>query len=83
MGRRERERFRHLETMALSTERRPRMDRDESAAERGVVLLPERGGTCTIRIFISSLTGRLRTSRESSTAAFVLCDARTYVAAYF
>ncbi|KAJ3555591.1 hypothetical protein NM688_g2495 [Phlebia brevispora] len=43
MGRRERERFRQLEGMALSTERKPRRDKDEIASERGVVLLPERG----------------------------------------
>ena len=47
MGRKERERFRHLGTMALSTERKPLKDRDEIAAERGVVLLPERGGQFT------------------------------------
>lgn len=44
LGKRERERLRGLEAVALSTERRPRRERDEIAAERGVVLLQERGG---------------------------------------
>ncbi|KAI0072699.1 hypothetical protein K474DRAFT_1628620 [Panus rudis PR-1116 ss-1] len=43
MGRRERERIRGLESLALSTERVPRKEKDEIAAERGVQLLPERG----------------------------------------
>ncbi|PSR72818.1 hypothetical protein PHLCEN_2v11315 [Hermanssonia centrifuga] len=43
MGRRERDRLRSLESMALSTERKPRKGRDEIADERGVVLLNERG----------------------------------------
>jgi len=43
LGKRERERLRGLEATALSTERRPRRERDEIAAERGVVLLEERG----------------------------------------
>jgi len=43
MGRRERERVRGMETMALSTERKPRRDKDEINAERGVQLLSERG----------------------------------------
>lgn len=45
MGRRERERVKGLESVALSTERKPRRDRDEIAAERGVQLLQERGGS--------------------------------------
>ncbi|TCD69636.1 hypothetical protein EIP91_006861 [Steccherinum ochraceum] len=43
LGRRERERIRGMETMALSTERGPRPERDEISAERGVQLLSERG----------------------------------------
>ncbi|KAH8104135.1 transcriptional regulator of RNA polII, SAGA, subunit-domain-containing protein [Cristinia sonorae] len=43
LGRRERERVRGMEAMALSTERRPRKERDEISAERGVQLLSERG----------------------------------------
>ncbi|KAI0343245.1 hypothetical protein BDW22DRAFT_1407141 [Trametopsis cervina] len=43
MGKKERDRVRGLETVALTTERRPRKERDEVAAERGVVLLQERG----------------------------------------
>ncbi|KAJ3486810.1 hypothetical protein NLI96_g3983 [Meripilus lineatus] len=43
LGRRERERVKGLETVALSTERKPRKDRDEIAAERGVQSLQERG----------------------------------------
>lgn len=67
MGRRERERFRLLENAALSTERRPRKDRDEIAAERGVVLLPERGGVSWLYALSSQLTITFitRTSWES------------------
>ncbi|KAI0704289.1 transcriptional regulator of RNA polII, SAGA, subunit-domain-containing protein [Cytidiella melzeri] len=43
LGKRERERLRGLETVALGSERRPRRERDEIAMERGVVLLQERG----------------------------------------
>ncbi|KAI0792129.1 transcriptional regulator of RNA polII, SAGA, subunit-domain-containing protein [Abortiporus biennis] len=43
IGRTERERVRGLESMALSTAKRPRKDKDEIAAERGVITLPERG----------------------------------------
>ena len=39
-----RARHRHLGAAALSSERKPLPDRDEIAAERGVILLPERGG---------------------------------------
>ena len=48
LGRRERERVRGMETMALSTERRPRPERDEIDAERGVQLLAERGGSLSV-----------------------------------
>ena len=48
MGRRERERVRGMENMALSTERKARKERDEINAERGVQLLSERGGTCPL-----------------------------------
>lgn len=48
MGKRERDRLRSLDTVALSTERRPRKDRDEIAADRGVVLLTERGGASVV-----------------------------------
>ena len=44
VGKRERDRLRSLDSMALSTERRPRKGIDEIASERGVVLLSERGG---------------------------------------
>lgn len=44
MGKRERDRLRSLDGLALSTERRPRREKDEIAADRGVILLPERGG---------------------------------------
>ena len=54
MGRKEREKFRHLGSAALTSERRPLRDRDEIAAERGVVLLPERGG----EYMAVSLSGR-------------------------
>ncbi|KZT27821.1 hypothetical protein NEOLEDRAFT_63760 [Neolentinus lepideus HHB14362 ss-1] len=43
LGRRERERLHSLESVALSSERRPRREKDEIAKERGVILLPERG----------------------------------------
>lgn len=43
LGRRERERLRGLEAVALSSEHRPRKEKDEIAKERGVMLLPERG----------------------------------------
>lgn len=49
LGRRERERVKGLETVALSTERKPRKERDEIAAERGVQLLQERGGRNLLR----------------------------------
>lgn len=44
MGRKEREKFRHLGSMATRSERRPQPGRDEIASERGIELLPERGG---------------------------------------
>ena len=44
MGKRERDRLRSLDAVALSTERQPRKERDEIAADRGVVVLHERGG---------------------------------------
>lgn len=44
IGKRERERLRGLGHVALSTERKPQDYKDEVAAERGVALLPERGG---------------------------------------
>ena len=44
VGRRERERIRNIQPLALSIERKPRPDSDEIARERGVQLLPERGG---------------------------------------
>ncbi|EKM49981.1 uncharacterized protein PHACADRAFT_188361 [Phanerochaete carnosa HHB-10118-sp] len=43
MGKRERDRLRSLDALALSTERSPRREKDEIAADRGVVLLLERG----------------------------------------
>lgn len=44
MGRRERDRIRALETYASTVESRPEEWNDEIVAERGVKLLPERGG---------------------------------------
>ena len=45
LGRRERDRVRNLPSQSNSLERpRPRKDVDEIARDRGVVLLPERGG---------------------------------------
>jgi hypothetical protein len=55
VGKRERERIRGLHTLALSTESRPRPETDEIARERGVQLLPERGGAFLfIRLQIST-----------------------------
>lgn len=48
MGKRERDRLRSLDAVALSMERKPRKDHDEVFADRGVVLLPERGGMSTL-----------------------------------
>ena len=44
MGRRERDRIRALEPYASTVEPRPEEWKDEIVAERGVKLLPERGG---------------------------------------
>jgi hypothetical protein len=49
IGRRERDRIRSLKPVALSAKRKPRMEVDEITNERGVQLLPERGG-----LFVSS-----------------------------
>ncbi|KAF9820596.1 hypothetical protein IEO21_01299 [Rhodonia placenta] len=43
LGRRERERVRHLEAAAVALDQRPQIHKDEIAAERGVQLVPERG----------------------------------------
>ncbi|KAI9511607.1 transcriptional regulator of RNA polII, SAGA, subunit-domain-containing protein [Russula earlei] len=43
IGRRERERIRNLKPVPLSSKRKPRLEVDEIANERGVQLLPERG----------------------------------------
>lgn len=45
IGRRERDRIRNLKPVALSSKRKARPEVDEIANERGVQLLPERGGT--------------------------------------
>ncbi|KDQ61563.1 hypothetical protein JAAARDRAFT_150350 [Jaapia argillacea MUCL 33604] len=50
VGRRERDRVRGLETLALSSENKPRKERDEIARERGVILLPERGDPAGSRL---------------------------------
>lgn len=54
MGRHERERIRVLESYASGIERRPQKAKDEIAAERGVQLLPERGGMldCSSQRFV-------------------------------
>lgn len=46
LGRRERERVRQLAHLAVPLESRPHHYKDEIAAERGVQLIPERGGAC-------------------------------------
>lgn len=67
LGRRERERVKGLETVALSTERKPRKDRDEIAAERGVQSLQERGGRVFLYCSIPSvLTERTCTEPPGS-----------------
>ncbi|THH13453.1 hypothetical protein EW146_g6766 [Bondarzewia mesenterica] len=43
VGRRERERIRNFEPVALTYDKQPRPEEDEIARERGVQLLPERG----------------------------------------
>jgi hypothetical protein len=48
IGRRERDRIRNLKPVALTSKRQPRPEVDEIANERGVGLLPERGGVCFI-----------------------------------
>lgn len=59
LGRRERDRVRNLPSQSSPLERaRPRKDMDEIARDRGVVLLPERGGEfaaiCLSHVPISS-----------------------------
>ena len=49
IGRRERDRIRSLKPVALSSKRKTRPEVDEIANERGVQLLPERGGACVSR----------------------------------
>jgi hypothetical protein len=44
IGRRERDRIRNLKPVALTAKRKPRPEVDDIANERGVQLLPERGG---------------------------------------
>lgn len=44
LGKRERERVRNMQPVALSTKYEPRPETDEIASERGVQLLKERGG---------------------------------------
>ena len=48
IGRRERDRIRNLKPVALSSKRKSRPEVDEIANERGVQLLPERGGACIL-----------------------------------
>jgi Transcriptional regulator of RNA polII, SAGA, subunit len=48
IGRRERDRIRNLKPVALTSKRVPRPEVDEIANERGVRLLPERGGECFV-----------------------------------
>ena len=48
LGRRERDRVRALEAIAANEQPYPKMYTDEIAAERGVILLPERGGTSLV-----------------------------------
>ena len=48
LGRRERYRIRTLETVALNEPHLPKPYTDEIAAERGVQLLPERGGKSSV-----------------------------------
>lgn len=48
MGKRERQRLKALQNAPSALEPRPRKDIDEIACERGVELLPERGGAFTI-----------------------------------
>lgn len=49
VGRRERERVKSLKAYALAMEHGHGINKDEIAAERGVQLLPERGGTYLLR----------------------------------
>lgn len=44
MGKRERDRVRALQTYAATVETQPQEWKDEIVAERGVILLAERGG---------------------------------------
>lgn len=55
LGRRERERVRQLANMAVPLESRPQQYKDEIMAERGVHLIPERGGMFTCREIQSKL----------------------------
>lgn len=65
LGRRERDRIRALETVALNEPVVPRDYTDEIAAERGVTLMQERGGTYCLRFdTVRILTTVRRISRE-------------------
>ena len=54
LGRHERERIRTLEAVALNEVERPRPHMDEISAERGIKLLPEKGGAFLYSYFLAS-----------------------------
>lgn len=65
LGRRERDRIRALETVALNEPVVPRDYTDEIAAERGVTLMQERGGVYRLfRNSVWTLTDACRISWE-------------------
>lgn len=85
MGRSERERVRGLESTALTSEKRPFRDQDEIAAERGVQLIPERGGMwCQVSLYSYNLIEySYRTSWEPLTAPARFCFPSTDPSAHF
>ncbi|CAL1714736.1 unnamed protein product [Somion occarium] len=74
VGRRERERVKGLESLSLTTERRPRKDKDEIAAERGVQLLPERNDPPGSRLPLQlAAVSRAPTSHHISDRINLIC----------
>ena len=83
LGRRERERIRALETVAMNETPYPRPYTDEIAAERGVQLLPERGGTSPSILPGSNPGAHCRVSWWAAATKPRVYDSRSDVAAYY
>lgn len=86
MGKRERDRVRALQTYASTVETQPQEWKDEIVAERGVLLLPERGGEPYFNMSYKWHRGAdsdPRTSGQSSTVTSFIHDPCTNIPAYF